>query len=79
MIALRTQAERLADSLLVVSPVSRNCADGKHRRCLATVYIYPPEGGERIVPCDCDDPACDHATEAERAKQVRTRPGGRSL
>ena len=41
--------------------ISRNCARGKHNRCLGSVAVFPvPEDGRALVPCECDDPACKH-------------------
>ncbi len=38
--------------------VSRNCADGRHHRCLGTVAVFPPVDGHTLVTCECPD--CRH-------------------
>ncbi len=43
--------------------VSRNCATGKHRRCLGTVRLYPQSA---LVPCQCTAEGCDHGPALAR-------------
>lgn len=50
-------------------PVSRMCAEGKHGRCLGTVFVYPPVDGKRLVPCRCPVEDCGHGTEIEKARR----------
>lgn len=38
--------------------VSRNCATGRHFRCLGTVAVYPPVNGHTLVGCACRE--CAH-------------------
>lgn len=40
--------------------VSKNCAEGRHHRCLGTVAVYPPKKGRAMIECQCDAPDCDH-------------------
>lgn len=46
--------------------VSRNCHEGRHKRCLGTVYVLPPVNGEYLVPCQCKVRGCEHGTEVEK-------------
>lgn len=49
--------------------VSRLCAEGKHSRCLGSVFIYPAEHGQHSAPCQCPTPDCGHGTEAEKRRK----------
>lgn len=51
--------------------VSRNCANGHHKRCLGTVYVSPPEKGKRLAPCECPVSGCGHGSDVTKARRSR--------
>lgn len=52
--------------------VSRNCAEGRHHRCLGTVYVHPPVDGTHLAECACPRRGCGHGTEVEKARRRLT-------
>jgi hypothetical protein len=45
--------------------VSLNCDEGRHSRCLGTVYVPQFDGSKHIVPCQCIVSNCGHGPDAK--------------
>lgn len=50
------------------APVTRNCAEGNHLRCLGTVAT--PKG---LVACGCTVDDCGHGTDTAKATRRRAK------